>query len=244
MSPRRSLTFLSLAVIKTYSFWLLRLNPSILELQPRLTKSLGAPSTGHWGLCCQLSAPPPCPPLSTASANHSQLPTCGYLLSSQPPPLSLHPKSCHQTSCLLLHQVHESHTKTPAFSKWTRGWSSDLSRQVAVSNHDPCPRPSLQGQEALEIRNRQDLIFQNKWWGREWPHAAAHLTGHRGRHRWVPGPGSTHCPQSHAEGIQMGKGTTEAPIQPGVSTKTLCFKTLGLVSLNQFLNYAFCGRCF
>lgn len=161
MSPRRSLTFLSLAVIKTYSFWLLRLNPSILELQPRLTKSLGAPSTGHWGLCRQLSAPPPCPPLSTASANHSQLPTCGYLLSSQPPPLSLHPKSCHQTSCLLLHQVHESHTKTPAFSKWMREWSSDRSRQVAVSNHDPCPRPLLQGQEALEIRNRQDLIFQN-----------------------------------------------------------------------------------
>lgn len=206
MSPRRSLTFLSLAVIKTYSFWLLRLNPSILELQPRLTKSLGAPSTGHWGLCCQLSAPPPCPPLSTASAKHSQLPTSGYLRSSQPPPLSLHPKSCRQTSCRLLHQVHESHTKTPAFSKWTRGWSSDRSDRLPFLTII-CPGPSLQGEEALEIRNREDLLFQNtRWWGREWPHAAAHLTGHRDHHCWVPGPGSTHCPQSHVEGETDGQG--------------------------------------
>lgn len=140
----------------------------------------------------------PLPSPSTASANHSQLPTSGYLPSSQPTPLSLHLKSCHQTGCRLLHQVHESHSKTPAFSKWTRGRLGAVPRNVAVSNHNPCPGPSLQGQE---MRNRQDLILQNtNWWGRACLHAASHLTGHGAHHCWVPGPGSTHCPQSHGRG--------------------------------------------
>ena len=222
MSPRRSLTFLSLAVIKTYSFWLLRLNPSILELQPRLTKSLGAPSTGHWGLCCQLSAPPPCPPLSTASAKHSQLPTSGYLRSSQPPPLSLHPKSCRQTSCRLLHQVHESHTKTPAFSKWTRGWSSDRSDRLPFLTIIPALDHRYRERRRSRLGTARTCYFKTQGGGagsgpmlrRISLGTGAITAGYQVRAAHT-------APRAMSRGRQMGKGTTEAPTKPGASTKTL-----------------------
>lgn len=167
-----------------------------MERQPRLTKSLGAPSTGHWGRCCQLSAPPPCPlpllPLPTTTS--CQLPdiflsastlvtSSEKLASNRLPPPAPGTRISHQNLSLL---------------QMDAGESRDRSRQVAVSNHDPCPGPSLQGQE---MRNRQDMILQNtNWSGRACPRAAAHLTGHRAHHCWVPGPGSTHCPQSHGRG--------------------------------------------
>ena len=131
----------------------------------------------------------------------------------------------------------------------------DCSQQVAVSNHNPCPGSTLQGQEALEIRNRQALIFQHtNWWGRQRPpHCCPSLSAQcpsllgarTGQHTRLSEP----RPRGK-QGNQWARGPRklrEAPTKPGVHKdflEQICFRMLGLVSLRQFLNYAFCGRCF